>query len=243
MNRMFFGDVRDLFKFDLVRHIMKAFPDIASFTFVPMLTEEESASGRKKTATKDLGLAQKKGRAGTRNRDLMEEMGRLQEIDDDLEYFRGIRSYFKKENIIVDVLHKDTFSHEHRENYFNRMFKNFPEQSLIFVDPDTGLEVKNPTQRHLLFDEVKRIYDRMDHQSVLMIYQHLPRAAREGYIKKRCRELAALTHSRPETITDNEIVFFILTKNPQFKTRICAVLGDYADSYRTLIVGDCGGKA
>ena len=68
MNRMFFGDQRDLFKFDLVRHIMKAFPELANFTFVPMLTEDESASGRKKTATKDLGLAQKKGRAGTRNR-------------------------------------------------------------------------------------------------------------------------------------------------------------------------------
>ena len=96
MNRMFFGDARDLFKFDLVRHIMKAFPDLLSFTFVPMLTEDESKTGRKKTATKDLGLAQKKGKAGTRNLELMEDMGRLQEIDDDLEYFQGIQLYFKK---------------------------------------------------------------------------------------------------------------------------------------------------
>lgn len=242
MNRMFFGDARDLFKFDLVRHIMKAFPDLLSFTLIPMFTEEEPAARKKKTRIKDLGLALKNGRAGTRNRELMEDLGRLQEIDDDLEYFHGIRSYFQKENIIVDVLHQDTFSHEHRVNYFNRMFENFPENSLIFVDPDTGLEVKNPTRRHLLFDEVKKIYDRMDHQSVLMIYQHLPRVARDGYIKKRCRELAAITHSRPETITDNEVVFFILTKNALFRTRLCAVLGDYADSYNTLITCDCRGK-
>ena len=203
-----------------------------------MLTEEESATGKKKTATKDLGLAQKKGRAGTRNRELMEDMGRLQEIDDDLEYFHGVQSYFKKENIIVDVLHKDTFSHEHRVNYFNKVFEKFPANSLIFLDPDTGLEVKNPTQRHLLFDEVKKIYDRMDHQSVLMIYQHLPRVTREGYIKKRCRELAAITHSRPETITDNEIVFFILTKNPHVQDpplcgtgRLCGQV-QYADCLR-----------
>src|SRR5512137_1239493 len=141
MNRMFFGDTRDLFKFDLVRHIMKAFPDLLNFTFVPMLTEEESATGKKKTRAKDLGLAQKKGRAGTLNVDLMETMGRLQEINGDLEYFHGVQSYFKKENIIVDVLHRDTFSHEHRVNYFNRMFENFPVNSLIFLDPDTGLEV------------------------------------------------------------------------------------------------------
>lgn len=242
MNRMFFGDTRDLFKFDLVRHIMKAFPELASFTFVPMLTEEEPAAAKKKTRAKDLGLAQKKGRAGTQNRELMEDMGRLQEINDDLEYFHGVQSYFKRENIIIDVLHKDTFSHEHRMNYFNRMFENFPKSSLIFLDPDTGLEVKNPTQRHLLFDEVKKIFDCMDHQSVLMIYQHLPRLTRAGYIQKRCRQLAALTHSRPETITDNEIVFFILTKNPQLKIRLCAVLGDYADRYNTLITCDCGKK-
>jgi hypothetical protein len=238
MNRLFFGDARDLFKFDLVRHIMKAFPDLASFTFVPMLTEEDVPAARKKSIHKDLALAQKKGRAGTRNLELMVDMGRLQEIDDDLEYFHGIQSYFKKENIVVDVLHKDTFSHEHRANYFDKVFKKFPENSLIFLDPDTGLEVKNPTQRHLLFDEVKRIYDRMDNRSVLMIYQHLPRVTKEGYIKKRCRDLAAVTHLHPETITDNEIVFFILTKNPVVKTRLCAVLGEYAAIYNTLITYD-----
>ena len=118
------------------------------------------------------------------------DMGQLQEIDDDYEYFHGVQSYFKKEHIIVDILHKDTFSHEHRVNYFNRMFEKFPADLLIFLDPYTGLEVKNPARRHLLFEEVRKIFDRMDHQSVLMIYQHLPRLIREGYIKKRCRELA-----------------------------------------------------
>jgi len=239
MNRVFFGDTRDLFKFDLVRHIMKAFPELAGFTFVPMLTEDEKGPTAKKTATRDLGKAQKNGKAGTKNDELMRDMGRLQEIDDDLAYFEGIASYFRKENIIVDVLHKDSFSHENRENYFKTLFENIPEKSLIFLDPDTGLEVKNPTQRHLLFDEVKKIYHRMDSSSLLMIYQHIPRVARPGYIKKRCREIAAITHSRPETITDNEIVFFILTKNPLLKTRLCAVLGDYAARYNTLSACDC----
>ncbi len=239
MNRMFFGDLRDLFKFDLVRHIMKAFPELGNFTFVPMLTEDEEKIGIKKGAKRDLALAQKKGKAGTKNLELMKDMGRLQEIDDDLEYFRGITSYFKKENIIVDVLHKDTFSHENRENYFNWMFANFPAKSLIFLDPDIGLEVRNPTQRHLLYEEVKRVFDRMDNDSVLMIYQHLPRVTRAGYIAKRCRELADVTGCMPETITDNEIVFFILTKNPRVRTRLCAVLGDYSSQYNTIAACEC----
>jgi hypothetical protein len=166
-------------------------------------------------------------------------MGRLQEIDDDLEYFQGIRSYFKKENIIVDILHTNTFSHENRENYFKQVFATFPVKSLILLDPDTGLEVKNPTQRHLLFEEVKKIYDHMDNYSILMIYQHIPRVIREGYIGKRCNELAVVTAVRPETITDNEIVFFVMTKNPLIRTRICAVLEEYAEKYNVLSTCDC----
>jgi len=59
MNRMFFGDARDLFKFDLVRHIMKAFPDLLSFTFVPMLTEEVLATRKKRRQQKTSGLPRK----------------------------------------------------------------------------------------------------------------------------------------------------------------------------------------
>lgn len=38
MNRIVFGDLRDFFTFDPVRHIMKAFLEPANFTFVPMRT-------------------------------------------------------------------------------------------------------------------------------------------------------------------------------------------------------------
>ena len=111
--------------------------------------------------------------------------------------------------------------------------------STRLLDPDTGLEVKNPTQRHLLFEEVKKIYDHMDNYSILMIYQHIPRVVREGYIGKRCNELAVVTAVRPETITDNEIVFFVMTKNPLIRTRICAVLEEYAEKYNVLSTCDC----
>lgn len=52
MNRLFFRDVRDLFKFDLIRHIMKAFPDLLSFTFVPMLTKRSVSIQKEKDRNK-----------------------------------------------------------------------------------------------------------------------------------------------------------------------------------------------
>lgn len=45
MNRKFFGDTRDLFKLDLVCNIMKNLPELDSFTFVPMLTEDDETKG------------------------------------------------------------------------------------------------------------------------------------------------------------------------------------------------------
>lgn len=121
---------------------------------------------------------------------------------------RGSGSVLKKEYIMVDILHRDSFSHEHRVNYFEMVLGNFPVNSLEFFDPDTGPEVKNPTQRHLMYEEVGQLFGRMGRQSILMICQHVPRVTGDRYIRKRCRELAALTHVRPDTITDNEIVFF-----------------------------------
>jgi|WetSurMetagenome_2_1015567.scaffolds.fasta_scaffold118921_2 hypothetical protein len=234
MNIAFSGDMRDLFKFDLVRHLMKSFPVLDNFTFIPMLTDQEeptkTKSGRKVTLTR----AVKTGRAGSQNRELMEHLGKLQEIEDDMAYFSGIRTYFRRENILVDILQKDRFSHEHRENYFKKMFDKFPEHSLIFLDPDTGLEVKNPTRRHLLFDEVRTIADHMDPRSILMIYQHLPRETREGYIRRRCSQIAEATGISPVSITDNEIVFFLVTKNPQMRAKLQDVVDVYADTYPVL---------
>ena len=164
----------------------------------------------------------------------MEHLGRLQEIESDMEYFTGIRWYFRKESIIVDILNEDRFSHENRRELFRKAARKLPGQSLIYLYPDTGLEVKNPTQRHLLFEEVKKIYNRMDKRSVMMIYQHIPRVVREGYIRKRCKELSEFTGTMPSTITDNEIVFFILANEPALQIKICAVLEEYMKTYTLL---------
>ncbi len=231
MNINYSGDTRDLFKFDLVRHLMKNVPGLERFTFIPMLTEEKIRSGQKRSSKKDIGRAIRNGSAGTLNRELMEHMGRLQEIDSDMEYFNGVKSYFLQEKILVDILHPDTFSHENRTNYFAKMFAQFPARSLIYLDPDIGLEIRKPTQRHLLYKEVKMIYDRMDESSILMIYQHFPRRDRAGYIRKRCNELSSVTGARPASVTDNEIVFFLLARNPVTGKKLPGVAADYAKKY------------
>jgi len=232
MNRLYFGDTRDLFKFDLVRHIVKSLPDISSFTFVPMLTEPAGRGGR--STHKDLKKALDSGRAGSQNRDLVTCMEQLQEIKNNLEYFAGIRSYFEREQIQTDIFHRIRFSHETRNQYFENIAGNLPAHALIYVDPDIGLEESTPDEKHLLFSEAKKIHDRMDTGSILMIYQHLPRVKREGYIRNRCSQLAALAGSRPYAITDNEIVFFFVAKSQKLQERLLQSIESYANSYPDL---------
>ena len=239
MNRKHFGDLRDLFKFDLVRHIMKSMPGLTSFTFIPMLTEINEKTESDSAPKKDLGKAVKAGKAGSQNSNLLQQVSRLQEIDSDLEYVQTLHGYFKNENIVMDILHPHTFTHKEREQYFRSVFANFPKKSLVFLDPDIGLEESKPNQRHLLFDEVKMIYDHLDAGSILMIYQHFPRKVHEDYIRQRCSQLSELFGSSPLTITDNEIIFFLCTKSLSMQGNVELILEKYANSYPAVISHSC----
>jgi len=240
MNIQYAGDAGDLFKFDLVRHMMKNVPGLERFTFIPMLTEERVRTTKKKGARRDPGGAGAPRSAGSTNLALMEQLGRLREIESDRDYFSGIESYFGQEEILVDILHRDTFSHENRANYFDQLFSRFPARSLILLDPDTGLEVKNPTERHLLYEEVKKIHYRMDEWSALMIYQHIPRVKRDVYFRKRCEELTGITGAQPLSVSDGRIAFFILAKGPALRRTLCSLISEYSERYPGLVTGLCG---
>jgi len=240
MNIQYAGDAADLFKFDLVRHVMKNVPGLERFTFVPMLTEERVRTTKKKSPRRDPASPGAVRSAGSTNLALMEQLGRLREIESDRDYFSGIESYFGQEEILVDILHRDTFSQENRANYFEKLLSQFPARSLILLDPDTGLEVKDPTERHLLYEEVKKIHYRMDDRSALMIYQHIPRTRREVYFRKRCEELTGTTGAQPLSVSDGRIVFFILAKGPALRRTLCSIIAEYSERYPGLVTGICG---
>ena len=230
MNHRYFGDTRDLFKFDLVRHIMKSLPELEGFTFVPMLTETND-TGRKSQGHKDLDTAYRSGKAGSQNRELKDHLQRLQEISDDVEYLDGIGTYFTREKIRIDITGRQKFTGRNQDSYFRSIFEAFPGNSLIFLDPDTGISDNKADQKHVLLLDIKKIHDRMDMGSALMIYQHFPRVNHEKYVRRLCTQLEECTGSGPVTITDNEIVFFLLAKNQKLESRLRNTLECYADTY------------
>lgn len=239
MNQKHFGDIRDLFKFDLIFHIMKSIPGLTCFTFIPLLTECKKKPDPDTGSIKDMEKAVKNRKVGSQNSNLLKQMSRLMEIDSDTEYIKSLQSYFENEHVLMNILHPHTFTHKDRERYFTSVFANFPKKSLVFLDPDIGLEVSNPTQRHLLLSEVKEIYDHLDTGSVLMIYQHFPRKVHEEYIRQRCSQLSEHTGSSTLTITDNEIIFFLCTKSPVMQEHLETVMKSYANRYPKLSSRTC----
>jgi len=238
MNPQYFGDTRDLFKYDLARHIMKSMPELGYFAVVPMLTGT-GAKGKKKSATKDLARAAEKGKAGTQNKELVALMELLQDVKSSTEYFTGIEEYGERERIAMKIFNQVPFSHENRNHYFRHVLAHFPRRSLVFLDPDTGLEESASSGKHLLLSETKALYDRMDTGSVLMIYQHYPRVNRKDYRRTRCLQLKELTGSSPAAITDNDIVFFLLAKNPEHAALLNDSIERYANTYPDLDACTC----
>jgi len=246
MKKQYLGDVRDLFKYDLIQQILKGTSSLQKFTFIPMLTENESKSGDGNK--RNFARAKKKGRPGTNNEELMKVLKKYKEMDANKRDFTEIELHFKLEGIDM-LLYKDK-----RHEYFDHRtgddeyFKNIPENllhtSLVFVDPDIGLQIKNSTKKHLLYPEVKYLYDHMDKDSILMIYQHFPRArykykeySPEGRSSKLEKELGNL----PIYISDKEIMLFLLTRSDRLRSQLGRIIERYKrdyPKYKNLIVGN-----
>lgn len=231
MKNQYFGDIRDLFKYDLISWIIQRIDSIDRFTFIPMLTEDDNKShGRKR----DFKRAVEQRKPGTKNEELMKFLipyGDDQKKRD----IREIREYFESCGIKTVIYRaSEHFKHKERAEYFKNIDGELLSDSLIFLDPDIGLEVKRSRKEHLLYREVKELYERMNENAILMIYQHFPRARKrhEEYLPDgRSKKLGEIAGDLPLYISDNEVFFLFLTKNAELKKKLQDVLRDYKDDY------------
>lgn len=243
MKNQYFGDIRDLFKYDIIQRILKGISSLQRFTFIPMLTKNVPKSGEGNYLKRDFDMAKKNGRPGTNNEKLIGFLKKYGGIDKDKRDFTKIENYFESEDIEV-LIYKDKeheyFEHKARDRYFKNIQGEYLHNSLIFVDPDIGLEVKNSTKNHLLYSEVEDLHRHMDKDSILMIYQHFPRArdTHEKYLPlERSNTLKEKIGDLPICISDNEIIFFLLTKNDELKSQLKTIINRYLRDYPYLCKG------
>jgi hypothetical protein len=223
MNAKYFGDTKDLFKYDLITSLIKGFKgSIDRVVIVPMLTKYDPDF---------------KGNPGCRNTDLIACFRRLRRTEEVDHYYDELKSYIKelktdinKKKVRIRIEKNEIFSKQKRDQYFQSIYENFPDSSLIFIDPDTGIKEKNVTEKHLAFSELKTFYDHLDDESILMVYQHYqrrrPPAPDEP--KRKFKDVATLTDATPIIIADNTVMFLFLTKNPELYESLTRILRNYA---------------
>jgi len=237
MKNQYFGDIRDLFKYDLIQRILKEIGSLQRFTFIPMLTKYDPKRGDGNK--RDFNSAKKCSRPGTNNKKLMEFLEKYEEIDRDKRDFTEIGEYFRSEGIEKIVIYKghEYFGHTTRGEYFKNIAGELLHKSLVFLDPDNGLQIKNSTEKHLLYREIKEyLYDRMDEGSILMIYQQFPMEKHMEYLCRRASDLKKLTENLPIYTSDNEIIFFLLTKDDELRNQLERTISRYKRDYQKRIV-------
>ena len=224
MKNQYFGDNKDLFTYDLIYRVMQA-GLVRHFSFIPMLTEPvDNGHGRKTDRSK--------ASVGTENGELVSFLDEcLREGRRDIEQLGSFFSRYGIKMTIYPV--KDSyFSHRQRREYFALIKDELLTGSLIFVDPDIGLEVARSREQHLLFDEVRHLYNRMDDDSILMLFQHFPRQNHHEYLHRRAEEITEkVSGNEPVCIDNNEIIFFFLTKNESLEHQLTHLIEEYAESY------------
>jgi len=233
MKKQYLGDIRDLFKYDLIQCILEGIRMLQGFTFIPMLTENDpkKGDGNKRDFNK--------AKAGTNNKDLVDSLKKYNKIDPNERDFTEVKKHFESRGFEIRIYEERgnkyfTNIKRSRDEYFEHIPLGLLHKSLVFVDPDNGLQIKDSTEKHLLYGEVKNLYERMDKDSILMIYQQFPREDHEEYLSRRANELRELTQDLPIYISDNEITFFLLTKNDKLPSQLEHIIEGYKSAYPSL---------
>jgi hypothetical protein len=75
----------------------------------------------------------------------------------------------------------------------------------------------------------------MDESSILMIFQYIPYVKRENYFPEVSKKLKEKIGNLPIYISDNQIVFFFLTKDASIRKSLTKIINKYRGIYPNLI--------
>jgi hypothetical protein len=228
MKNQYFGDTRDLFKYDLVLELLTR-TDLDCFSFIAMLTPPDTTAHGGRTS-----LA--KARAGKDNKDLR---GYLElAVDQGRRDIRETAGLFRlpKYGKLQLRIYGKPFDDEARFQYFDGIPSESLKRAVIVLDPDNGLWVRSSRLeggKYLRYDEARHVYDIMDKKSVLIIFQFIPRVNRITFFNDISMKLKELvTHGRQLVwVSDNQVAFFVLTRDNARYEEVRKVLAEYADWY------------
>jgi hypothetical protein len=223
MKNQFFGENRDLLKFDLVCKIVQG-GMVNQFVYIPMLTENNP-----QLETPNICRHGATGGAG--NKELMDFLDEC--IINEKRKISQLERFFAECGIKATIYGEDAFfTHEGRKAYFDGIGNNLMTGSLILIDPDKGLEEKENGAETILFSELRSLYERMDDGSLLMFTQRFPYDLYREYLGMRTAEIKdCLPGSQPISLDYLDSIIFFLAKNQLLQDRLLQMLREYTRQY------------
>jgi hypothetical protein len=205
MKNQYFGDKRDYFKYSLLEALATGTPGVEQLTCIWMLTPNvRTNDGRKPFSphpdcvrlTEFLLDCRAKGVADVR------EMRR---------YFGG--QHYKYVPYGEDASHY--VPKRDREPYFRGIPSSALQRSIVFFDPDNGLEPKGmATSAHLRYEELAGVFARMDAESVVVVYQHLPRVKASVFWPAVAGTLTERLKAPVGFVAESDLAFYIVPRKP-----------------------------
>lgn len=231
MKNQYFGDIKDLFKFDFIEFAIQRISSLERFTYISMLTANDNKNHGSKLDCES--------RAGGQNTELARYLAAC--VNEGRRDISEIVGHFDTKGIPAIICQEGVYlKHRTRGDYFAGIGQELLDHSLVFVDPDVGMEVKNSSSKHLLYKEAAGLFERMSEDSVLMVFQHFRHEKHAHTISNVTSGLETACGQQPLWIGDNEVVFFLLAKDPDVEQELAAAIAEYRNRYPKLKAVDLG---
>lgn len=210
MKNQYFGDSRDLFKYDLLLDLVEAHGH-RRLTLIPMLTPPDGS--------REGGLIRAK--QGNRHRVIYEFL--RESVNRGRRDIQQLRELMPQLGVTYLPYRDDRwFDPGDRSAYFEEVPADQLENSVIFLDPDTGLESGTESymrnrglHKYLKYVDLAAIWSRASAHSAVVVYQHLQRNAllRSADLLSRLEVLSSLLAAPVWAVQRHDLSFFVAAKD------------------------------
>jgi len=223
MKKQNFGENRDLLKFDLVDQVLRS-GLVDRFVYVPMFTPDDPA-------VEAAHICRHESTGGGGNQALVDFLDYC--VVTEKRQVGQLENFFKPAGLPALVYAPEQIlTAENRKQYFEGVEKLVEKRSLILIDPDVGLEEDSNDPGHLMYSEIRNIYNLMDEESIMMFTQRFPYDMYTEYLSMRTAEIKnQIPFSQPVSLDDLDSIIFFLPRNTDTLYSLVRVLKEYTEKY------------
>jgi hypothetical protein len=216
LKNQYFGDARDYFKYDVLECVLDADPVWHQLTCLWMLTTPDGSGQGKVSFVPDPELPELTEFFHERR---SHETRKVSQMPMYL-CRRGHRVFSYRDD-------REDFTVTSRTAYFDEIPEIALRRSVVFFDPDNGLEPPGrATERHLLFEELLRVFRRMDEASVAVVFQYRRRVG--GFWEEMGSQIGDTLNVGLAYVAEPAVGFYVIPKDPSRLTQVEAALARVA---------------